>query len=530
MHSIARHLQELEHDGGDERNDLEEDEVDFSMVEQQSEHRSESESVSVPLEEIDSRSVTSASSFPQRTNIIHNREQEGSFQQHRPEASRRIFPYPPKRETPYALYPQADRAWESQYSGSEDEEGQDALLAAGLGPTASSASASNRPPAMGRENQESRWQRLMREVSEEERRDRDRDRAARDRDSDDDEYDDDEGDIDMDDVDDIANEEYEDVGREGRAWNRAVELDGPDSDDADADADAHDDDDEDDDAMEDLQGNRDRMMERLQVLQGRLRELERLPQEQREALLGQGRRVNGQEEPNELLQLINELPMPPLAPGALGVGGEGAAAAGGGVAALQPPPLPMGVQADDFNAFLDNDAALGAEDIQGAEVAMEMRLAIVELLGLEGPMHVMFRNAALLATYCVIFLFALTYCPHRFGMAIIKLLQSKVMTLFWTTEQIDVSMIGRLLHDVEIISKENHTIVYFHDFFYLMTGFMTISSVIFGADLVMSWVTKVISANIIRSIAHQLSQLALMVKIVALLLMRIFVLPMVLGK
>ncbi len=318
------------------------------------------------------------------------------------------------------------------------------------------------------ESEGSRWQRLMREEN-----------------------------LEMEDVDQDG-----DSGSDGNSVNRevrlmrAVEMEGTDSDDLEEVGDQT--------MLRELDEDRRRMLQRLQQMERRLRDMEQLPppnlvaDEHMQEVFPQN--LHAPHAPDGPQQDEPLLPPPP------------------------PPNFPP-VQ-DDFNQFLENDG----EEIQGAEVAMEMRLAIVELLGLDGPLHVMFRNAALLAAYCVVFLLVLTYCPYRFGVAVVKLIYSKVTNNWVSVDQVQASDICRFLQDIEKLSDERHVIVYFNDFFYLIIGFMTISSVIFSADFFIFLMQRFVTMPLIHSMANQLRQLSLMVKIVALLLMRIFVLPMALGK
>jgi hypothetical protein len=203
-----------------------------------------------------------------------------------------------------------------------------------------------------------------------------------------------------------------------------------------------------------------------------------------------------------------------------------------------------GLNAD--NNIPNNDG--GAGDNQ--DVGIEIRIALFELLGLEGPLFVMFRNAAWLLAFSSVYMTVLAFFPYIIGTIMMKLLQTKFKSLLALCIKLDFIGFLPVLEEISNLSTDKYPPLQFLDLVYIAIGYGTICFAVFLVDLVFFLCKKVVSAftsnndnnpavnninnqqqqqGIIFTLSANLSQLSLIVKVGLLLVVRIFFLPITLG-
>jgi len=166
---------------------------------------------------------------------------------------------------------------------------------------------------------------------------------------------------------------------------------------------------------------------------------------------------------------------------------------------------------------LNNPVHNDEEDDNGVEI----RAAILELLGLEGPFINMFRNAAWLLVFCSLYIFVLGYIPFIVGKTFIYKL-SKFEYIPWNLLNPFLVMVATETSHLESIP------VSFLDPLFIGVGYFTIFISVFMLNWLF-YLMKYISTHV-HVVVNAVNQLTIIVKVGCLLLLRILVLPLFLGK
>lgn len=220
------------------------------------------------------------------------------------------------------------------------------------------------------------------------------------------------------------------------------------------------------------------------------------------------------------LQVPARVDLPPVE----GMEGQPQAAA---PAVLPPPRLPVQPRPPRRGANNEENDLFGAPD-PNMNDDNQVHIAIMDVLGLEGPFFVMFRNAAWLLAFSSVYLTLLGFFPYVIGSILVRLARSKFDSVLpdffedWTLKA--------LLNKVETLSATANPPLQFMDFVLIAAGYMTIIFVTFSFDRLLANAKSVKFLEALSVVADPLSQLAVMVKVGVLLIMRIFVLPITLGS
>lgn len=196
-------------------------------------------------------------------------------------------------------------------------------------------------------------------------------------------------------------------------------------------------------------------------------------------------------------------------------------------AVLPPPRLPVQPRPARRGANNEENDVFGAPD-PNMNDDNQVHIAIMDVLGLEGPFFVMFRNAAWLLAFSSVYLTLLGFFPYVIGSILVRLARSKFDSVLpnffegWTLKA--------LFDKVEALSAAANPPLQFMDFVLIAAGYMTIIFVTFSFDRLLANAKSVKFLEALSTVADPLSQLAVMVKVGVLLIMRIFVLPITLGS
>jgi hypothetical protein len=191
-------------------------------------------------------------------------------------------------------------------------------------------------------------------------------------------------------------------------------------------------------------------------------------------------------------------------------------------------PVPA-AEANAGNGIFGPDAPEDPENVfaDGQEGGVvEIRLAVFELLGVEGPFHLMFRNSFWLLGFCSLYLFFSVMLPFVMGKMLFQV-------MFVQNAVAAYLMPDAVQSFVALIQQHSGVAVpmQFLDFFYVSGGFSGIFCAVFLVDcFAAALLTLRKLPNYVRVVLELISKLSTVVKVGSLLLVRIFLLPLVLGE
>jgi hypothetical protein len=192
--------------------------------------------------------------------------------------------------------------------------------------------------------------------------------------------------------------------------------------------------------------------------------------------------------------------------------------------AVDPPAaMPAAAREEDFGA-------LGMEDVQ--EAGMEIRLALFEVLGVQGAWHLMFRNALWLQAFTSLYMVLVVMCPHVIGRMAVHLLLSKLRLL---SEVVALpSVKSRSVELLRLVAEKSAKMtipLQFVDLVHIGCGFCAIFGVVGVLHLISLLLTQLrLTANGFRVFTSVVQNVATVVKVGLLLFFRIFLLPVFLGE
>ena len=208
-----------------------------------------------------------------------------------------------------------------------------------------------------------------------------------------------------------------------------------------------------------------------------------------------------------------------------------------------PPPEPQQQQQQQQNANNNNngfgfnfeDFGNDNIDMEAQEVGLEVRVALFDLLGLEGSLHIMFRNAVWLLGFVTLFMLTLFSLPYLIGMTVstrFDELYARHAFVSYITDALVSIKTREIYRLVQEFSSKYENPIHFFDITVMGIGFCTIFTVVFMLNSVLhamySYMPRARFA--ILSISEVLSRLATIVKVGLLLVVRIFILPILLGE
>ena len=202
---------------------------------------------------------------------------------------------------------------------------------------------------------------------------------------------------------------------------------------------------------------------------------------------------------------------------------------------LAPPALQMPPQQQQ-NGFGFNFEDFGNEniDMEAQEVGLEVRVALFDLLGLEGSLHIMFRNAVWLLGFITLFMLTLFSLPYLIGMSVATRydeLYKRYAFISFVTDACISLKTRAIYRSVQDFSSKYQNPILFFDITVMGIGFCTIFAVVFMLNSLLqamySYIPRVRFA--IASISEVMNRLSIIVKVGLLLVVRIFILPILLG-
>eukprot|EP01034_Spumella_vulgaris_P021637 gene21637-27677_t len=188
-----------------------------------------------------------------------------------------------------------------------------------------------------------------------------------------------------------------------------------------------------------------------------------------------------------------------------------------------PPAMPAAPRDENFGD-------IDMEDVQ--EAGVEIRVALFELLGVQGAWHLMFRNALWLQAFTSLYMVLVVMCPHVVGRMAINLVLSKLKVVGYVVALPGVvSRAADLLRLVTDSSTKQNVPLQFVDFVSIGFGFCTIFGAVGVLHLISVMLTQLRLTTSGFKVFHSVVQsVAIVVKVGILLFLRIFLLPVFLGS
>eukprot|EP01038_Epipyxis_sp_PR26KG_P004296 gene4296-6091_t len=186
---------------------------------------------------------------------------------------------------------------------------------------------------------------------------------------------------------------------------------------------------------------------------------------------------------------------------------------------------------NDLNA---NNLNLNIDDVQ--EVGVEIRVALFELLGLDGPFHFMFRNALWLVGFSSLYMTTLGSLPYLIGKMITQIIFNRINLFLMNMnntifiDQLKSNIIVRSINFVILFSNETTNAIQIIDVYFIGMGFVTIFCVVFLLNLSVGAVNSFFINRHLSVIVNLVNKTSVVVKVGGLLVMRIFILPILLGS
>lgn len=162
--------------------------------------------------------------------------------------------------------------------------------------------------------------------------------------------------------------------------------------------------------------------------------------------------------------------------------------------------------------------------MNAAEAGVEIRLALFEILGVEGPFHLMFRNSFWLLIFCGMYLFFTAMVPYIIGKLVLQ-----VVVAYTALPSL---LPGKVVALLESIQRHSTVLVplQFLDFFYVSAGLSGIFCAVFVLDGIATVLKRLKLPNAVKTVLELVGKLAVVIKVGTLLLVRIFLLPLCLGS
>lgn len=184
----------------------------------------------------------------------------------------------------------------------------------------------------------------------------------------------------------------------------------------------------------------------------------------------------------------------------------------------------IGNRPDLADGLLDA-ADADADDDNVQEVGLEIRVAVLDLLGIEGPVHLMFRNSLWLLGFCSLYLTSSAALPYIIGYKVVQLL--RVADLAHMLREV---RLVRFVLEVHHQSVEENTPLQMLDFIYIGIGLVAVFVVVFVVSFTSQLAQKLKLSSLLATYYDIVKKLSIVIKVGILLIVRIFLLPLFLGK
>jgi hypothetical protein len=183
----------------------------------------------------------------------------------------------------------------------------------------------------------------------------------------------------------------------------------------------------------------------------------------------------------------------------------------------------IGNRPDLADGLLDA-ADADADDDNVQEVGLEIRVAVLDLLGIEGPVHLMFRNSLWLLGFCSLYLTSSAALPYIIGYKVVQLL--RVADLAHMLKEV---RLVRFVLEVHRQSVEENTPLQMLDFIYIGIGLVAVFVVVFVVSFTSQLAQKLKLSSLLATYYDIVKKLSIVIKVGILLIVRIFLLPLFLG-
>ena len=184
-----------------------------------------------------------------------------------------------------------------------------------------------------------------------------------------------------------------------------------------------------------------------------------------------------------------------------------------------------GMGGDEDDGGMDGDEEFHPDGLQAGDV--QVHLALDELLGIRGPIHLLLRNVIWLLVFNVFyitFFFAIPYAiGHLMAARIDKAKWFRAMLLA-VPEKLQL-LAGR----VSEFSSSGDGTLQLVDIPIIVLGYLSVFVVIFTIDTIISWIHRRSSGHFLELVVEVLGMLSSVIKVGCLLFLRIFILPVLLG-
>lgn len=181
------------------------------------------------------------------------------------------------------------------------------------------------------------------------------------------------------------------------------------------------------------------------------------------------------------------------------------------------------IHEDPNNVPLDPDDLL-FDDINEArrgDAGADIRNALMELIGINGPFHLMFTNALWLKSFCALYILVVVFPPNLLGLYLFRIVQKFIPEEFFLIQY---------SNEINEISIAKGIPFRFLDFFQILGGAVIFFSSLFSLNLLIKLISSLLpSIQLLKDFSKTLDQLSLIIKVGVLLVMRIFLMPITLG-
>ena len=201
---------------------------------------------------------------------------------------------------------------------------------------------------------------------------------------------------------------------------------------------------------------------------------------------------------------------------------------------VQPPnPQPQPAIDNGFGFNFDDFGNIDAE-MEAQEVGLEVRVALFDLLGVDS-INIMLRNALWLLAFIALFMLTLFSLPYLIGGSVTTIFQELYLRNGVVAKTVDLlvsSAVREIFRLVLDMSVKFQNPIHFFDIATMGLGFCTIFAVVFMLNAVLQTMYSHLprARFAIATASDLMARLAVIVKVGLLLVVRIFVLPILLGN
>jgi hypothetical protein len=195
---------------------------------------------------------------------------------------------------------------------------------------------------------------------------------------------------------------------------------------------------------------------------------------------------------------------------------------------------PIGTPDINANVFFDDDGLLQDENIDAAVDAAEIRIAVNDILGLQGPIIVLVRNTIMLVSFDAVYIWFFGYGPYRMGIMAFELIRNHSRIPFSSLATYIPESISKFYAELMAASATTKSLIVAPDVGIMLSGYIFICVIVFSFGNMANFIQKRILAmptafRAVKVALHAISIVASILKVGTLLFLRIFWLPLVIG-